>query len=178
MAVMWWMPSSRMTLLHLCHIRAPRVRVRSPLRPGLGARPRRLLGRLAALVGLALARGGRLLGRGPALGGAALGAVLEVRHEVAQVADTGRCRLAGAGAARAAEGVREVACHALAQPVRAQALEEDVSLGLRHRCLLNPDERDSSCPDPDRAETLGSGFGQPPPDRVADQLDPVAHAEL
>src|SRR4051794_33224436 len=108
MAVMWWMPSNRMASPLMAHPERARLPGRR-LCGGLGARARRLPGRRAALRGLALAGRSRLLGRGLALGGPALGAVLEVGDELAQVGDPGRGGLARPRRARGAQGLREVA---------------------------------------------------------------------
>src|SRR5688500_4926913 len=124
MAVMWWMPSNRMALPTLAHPGAARRAAGGVSGLGLGARLGRLLGGLAARRRLALARRGRLLGRRLPLGGPALRAVLEVGDELAQLGDAALGGLRGAGAARGGQRLREVAGDALAQPVRAQALEE------------------------------------------------------
>src|SRR3954471_2189662 len=100
------------------------------LRPRPGARA--LLGRLAALIGLALARGGRLLRRRLALRRPALGTILELGHDRLQVGDRLAAGLAGRASVDLVEGLGERARGLLAQAVGTQGVEQ-VAIDLGHR---------------------------------------------
>src|SRR4051812_20403662 len=104
---------------------------------GLGARARGLARGGAALRGLLLARRGGLLRRGAALLRAAAGAVLELVHEIAEVADGAVRGLRRPGAVGLAQRAGEVAGDALAQPGGVETIEQ-IGIGFLGSHVLSP----------------------------------------